>query len=105
GAGLGGVLTPTGLGTVVAEGKRVINVDGKDYLLELPIHADMALLGATVGDETGNLVFKGTTQNFNPMMAMAADVVIAEIENIVKVGEIAPEAIHTQNIFVDYIVK
>lgn len=105
GAGLGGVLTPTGLGTVVAEGKRIINVDGKDYLLELPIHADMALLGATVGDETGNLVFKGTTQNFNPMMAMAADVVIAEIENIVKVGEIAPEAIHTQNIFVDYIVK
>ena len=105
GAGLGGVLTPTGLGTVVAEGKRIINVDGKDYLIELPIHADMALLGATVGDETGNLVFKGTTQNFNPMMAMAADVVIAEIENIVKVGEIAPEAIHTQNIFVDYIVK
>lgn len=105
GAGLGGVLTPTGLGTVVAEGKRVINVDGKDYLLELPIHADIALLGATVGDETGNLVFKGTTQNFNPMMAMAADVVIAEIENIVKVGEIASEAIHTQNIFVDYIVK
>ena len=105
GAGLGGVLTPTGLGTVVAEGKRVINVDGKDYLLELPIHADIALLGATVGDETGNLVFKGTTQNFNPMMAMAADVVIAEIENIVKVGEIAPEAIHTQNIFVDYIGK
>ena len=105
GAGLGGVLTPTGLGTVVAEGQRVINVDGKDYLLELPIHADIALLGATVGDETGNLVFKGTTQNFNPMMAMAADVVIAEIENIVKVGEIAPEAIHTQNIFVDYIVK
>ena len=105
GAGLGGVLTPTGLGTVVAEGKRVINVDGKDYLLELPIHADIALLGATVGDETGNLVFKGTTQNFNPMMAMAANVVIAEIENIVKVGEIAPEAIHTQNIFVDYIVK
>ena len=105
GAGLGGVLTPTGLGTVVAEGKRVINVDGKDYLLELPIHADIALLGATVGDETGNLVFKGTTQNFNPMMAMAADVVIAEIEKIVKVGEIAPEAIHTQNIFVDYIVK
>ena len=105
GAGLGGVLTPTGLGTVVAEGKRIINVDGKDYLLELPIHADMALLGATVGDETGNLVFKGTTQNFNPMMAMAADVVIAEIENIVEVGEIAPEAIHTQNIFVDYIVK
>ena len=105
GAGLGGVLTPTGLGTVVAEGKRVINVDGKDYLLELPIHADIALRGATVGDETGNLVFKGTTQNFNPMMAMAADVVIAEIENIVKVGEIAPEAIHTQNIFVDYIVK
>ncbi|MBQ1655058.1 MAG: 3-oxoacid CoA-transferase subunit A, partial [Bacteroidales bacterium] len=95
GAGLGGVLTPTGLGTVVAEGKRIINVDGKDYLIELPIHADMALLGATVGDETGNLVFKGTTQNFNPMMAMAADVVIAEIENIVKVGEIAPEAIHT----------
>ncbi len=105
GSGLGGVLTPTGLGTVVQEGKQIINVDGKDYLLELPIRADIALLGATVGDETGNLVFKGTTQNFNPMMAMAADVVIAEIENIVPVGEIAPEAVHVQNIFVDYIVK
>ncbi len=105
GAGLGGVLTPTGLGTVVAEGKRVINVDGKDYLLELPLHADVALLGAQVGDETGNLVFKGTCQNFNPYMAMAADTVIAEIEEIVPVGKIAPEAVHVENIFVDYIIK
>lgn len=105
GSGLGGVLTPTGLGTVVAEGKRIINVDGKDYLLELPLHADVAILGATLGDESGNLVYKGTAQNFNPLIAMAADVVIAEIENVVKVGEIAPEAVHTENIFVDYIVR
>ena len=103
GAGLGGVLTATGLGTVVANGKETITVDGKEYLLEKPLGADIALLGATVADEDGNLVFVGTTQNFNPIMATAAKTVIVEAEKLVKVGEIAPEQVHTPAIFVDYI--
>lgn len=105
GAGLGGVLTPTGLGTIVAEGKQVINVDGKDFLLEKPVHADVAIIAANIVDESGNCVYKGTTQNFNPMMATAADLVIVEAEKLVKVGEIAPEAVHTPNIFVDFICE
>ena len=80
GAGLGGVLTTTGMGTVVAEGKETVTVDGKTYLLEKPLRADVALIGATVADESGNLVYVGTTQNFNPLMATAADLVIAEAE-------------------------
>ena len=103
GAGLGGVLTTTGMGTVVAEGKETVTVDGKTYLLEKPLKADVALIGATVADESGNLVYVGTTQNFNPLMATAADLVIAEAEKVVKVGEIAPEAVHTPAMFVDYI--
>lgn len=105
GSGLGGVLTPTGIGTLVAEGKPVIQVDGRDYLLEKPLHADVALVGANVADESGNLVYKGTTQNFNPLMAMAADLVIAEIQELVKNGELAPEVVRTPGIFVDYMVK
>lgn len=104
GAGLGGVLTPTGLGTLVAEGKEVITVDGKAYLLEKPLRADVAILGASVGDECGNLVYRGTTQNFNPLMATAADIVIAEVEEIVASGELKPEEIRTPSIFVDYLV-
>lgn len=104
GFGLGGFLTPVGLGTIVAEGKPVINVDGKDYLLEKPLRADLALIGASKGDESGNLVYYGTSQNFNPMMATAADIVIAEIDEIVPVGQIAPENVRTPNILVDYIV-
>lgn len=103
GAGLGGVLTTTGMGTVVAEGKERVTVDGKEYLLEKPLKADIALLGATIADEAGNLVYVGTTQNFNPLMATAADVVIVEAEKVVKVGEISPERIHTPAMFVDYI--
>lgn len=103
GAGLGGVLTATGLGTVIAEGKEVVTVDGKEYLLEKPLRADLALLAATVSDEAGNLVYVGTTQNFNPLMATAADMVIVEAEKFVKIGEIAPECVHTPAIFVDYI--
>ncbi len=105
GAGLGGVLTPTGLGTIVANGKQIINVDGKDYLLEKPLRADVALIGANVADKSGNLIFKGTTQNFNPLMAMAADLVIAGVETLVEAGELAPEAVHTPGIFVDYMVS
>lgn len=105
GAGLGGVLTTTGLGTIVAEGKETVKVDGKEYLLEKPLRADVALIGATVADEIGNLVYVGTTKNFNPLMAAAADVVIAEAEKIVKVGDLAPETVHTPAIFVDYLVE
>lgn len=104
GAGLGGVLTPTGLGTVVADGKQVINVDGKDYLLEKPLRADVALIGASIGDKEGNLVYKGTSQNFNPLMAAAADMVIAEIGELKEVGSLDPENIRTPSIFVDYII-
>lgn len=105
GAGLGGILTPTGLGTVIQEGKKVICVDGKDYLLEKPLRADVALVGASVADEEGNLFYRGNTRNFNVMIAMAADLVIAEVKELVKTGEILPEHVHTQSIFVDYIVK
>lgn len=105
GAGLGGVLTPTGLGTVIEEGKEKVTVDGKEYLLEKPLHADVALIGANVCDETGNSIYKGTTQNFNPMMATAADLVIVEAQEVVKTGSISMEQIHTPGIFVDFIVK
>ena len=105
GAGLGGVLTPTGIGTVVEEGKQKLTIDGKEYLLEKPLHADIALIGANIADETGNLIYKGTTQNFNPMMATAADLVIAEAQEVVKTGEIPMENVHTPGIYVNYIVR
>ena len=105
GSGLGGVLTPTGVGTVAQEGKQVINLEGKDYLLETALRADVALIGASIADEEGNLFYRGTTQNFNPLMAMAANLVIAEAQEIVKTGGITMETVHTQAIFVDYVVK
>jgi acetate CoA/acetoacetate CoA-transferase alpha subunit len=104
GAGLGGVLTPTGLGTIVAEGKQIIEVDGKQFLLEKPLRADMAiLLGHTV-DTKGNIIYANTARNFNPIMATAADTVIVEAENIVEVGSINPNEVVTPRIFVDHIV-
>lgn len=105
GAGLGGFLTPTGLGTVVQEGKQVINVDGKDYLLEKPLRADVALIGASKGDKSGNLVYHGTSRNFNPLMAAAADTVIAEVKDLVEVGELDAENIHTPAMLVDFILE
>ena len=104
GAGLGAVLTPTGIGTIVAEGKQLINVDGKDYLLEKPLHADFALIRASRIDKLGNSVFYGTTRNFNPLMAAAADYVIAGACEIVETGGIDPNTIHLSGIFVDSIV-
>ncbi len=104
GAGLGGVLTPTGVGTDVANGKEVLNIQGKDYILELPLHADVAILGASVVDTYGNAIFAGTTKNFNTVMATAADVVIAGTKKIVEAGELKPDHIMTPYIFVDYIV-
>ena len=105
GCGLGGILTQTGMGTIVAEGKQIVNVDGKDYLLEKPLRADIALVGASLGDKAGNLVYRGTSQNFNPLMASAADLVIAEINELVEVGEIAADNVKTPSIMVDFIVK
>jgi acetate CoA/acetoacetate CoA-transferase alpha subunit len=105
GAGLGGILTPTGVGTVVAEGKRVITVDGKDYLLELPLRADVALVHAHEADHLFNLTYRLTATNFNPIMAMAADCVIAEAEEVVPVGVIPPDAVRTSAILVDFLVE
>jgi len=105
GSGLGGVLTPTGLNTVVAEGKQVITLDGKEYLLEKALRGDVALIGASIGDTAGNLHYKGTTQNFNPLMAMACDMVIAEIEELVSAGDIPMENVHTQGVVVDFLVR
>jgi len=105
GSGLGGVLTPTGLGTVAQEGKDVITVDGRDYILAKPISADIALIKAHKADRNGNLVFRRTARNFNPLMAMAAKLVLAEVEEVVEVGEIDPDLVMTPGIFVDYIVR
>jgi len=105
GAGLGGVLTPTGLGTVVAEGKDIITVDGKEFILEKPLRADVSLIGASMSDTHGNLTYRGTSQNFNPLMATAADIVIVEAESIVEIGTFKPEEVKTPSIYVDFIVK
>jgi len=105
GYGLGGVLTPTGIGTSVAEGKREIDIDGKKFLLELPIFADFALLGAYRADYYGNLDYALTARNFNPLMAMSAQTVIAEATQIVPVGVIPPDDIVTPAILVNYMVQ
>jgi acetate CoA/acetoacetate CoA-transferase alpha subunit len=104
GYGLGGVLTPTGLGTTVAEGKRVIEIDGKQFLLEMPIKADFALIAAHRSDYRGNLEYSLTARNFNEVMAMSAKVVIAEPEHIVPVGVIPPDMVRTPFVCVNYII-
>lgn len=104
GYGLGGVLTPTGLGTEVAEGKRTIEVQGKEYLLEKPLKANVALIYANKADSRGNLVFHGSTRNFNTLMATAADVVIAYVDEVVEAGEINQNDVILPGLFVDYIV-
>ena len=104
GAGLGGFLTPTGIGTIVADGKQVINVDGRDYLLEKPLKADFALIRGSVTDKFGNTTYNGTTRTFNPMMATAAGYVIVGACEIVEVGDIDPNNVVTSGIFVDAIV-
>lgn len=105
GYGLGGVLTQTGLGTVVQENKRIIVVDGKSYLLEKPIRADIALIRAHRADEDGNLTFYRTARNFNPLLAMAADYVIAEVDELVPRGEIDPDQVETPGVCVHMLVK
>ncbi len=105
GFGLGGILTPTGVGTPVEAGKQKLTIDGKDYLLELPIKADVALIKAYKADKAGNLVFRKAARNFNPLMATAAQVVIVEAQNIVETGEIDPDEVMTPGIFVNYLVQ
>ena len=105
GAGLGGVLTPTGAGTEAADGKQSIEIDNIEYLIELPIKADVAILRGTVVDTFGNTFYNKTTQNFNPLMATAADTVIVEAEKIVERGELDANMVMTSGIFVDYIVR
>lgn len=104
GCGLGGILTPTGVGTLVAEGKRQIEVDGKPFLLETALRAQFALVHAFLADYLGNLTYALTARNFNPVMAMAADTVIVTAENIVPVGVIAPDHVVTPAPLVDYII-
>ncbi len=104
GAGLGGILTPTGVGTIVEEGKQKITIEGIDYLLELPLKADIALIAGDTVDKFGNIVYYGATRNFNHLMATAADLVIVEAEKIVEVGDIDPHNVVTPGIFIDYIV-
>ncbi len=105
GAGIAGFYTPTGYGTLVAEGKETRVIDGRPCVLERPLRADFALIKAHRGDPLGNLVYRKTTRNFNPMMATAARTTIAEVEQIVAAGELDPEAIVTPGIYVRYVVQ
>lgn len=103
GAGLGGILTPVGIGTKAAENKRIIEVDGKEYLLETPLHADIAVVYATYADRYGNLEFHGSTRNFNVLMPPAADIVVAEAEHISD-EPLNPDNIAVPGIYVDYLI-
>ncbi|GJM71209.1 hypothetical protein HMSSN036_34250 [Paenibacillus macerans] len=102
---MGGVLTPVGVGTVVEEGKQKLEIDGREYLLELPLKADVALIRAHKADEAGNLVINGSSRNFNIVMATAAEYVIAQTDEYVKAGDIDPNHVNIPGIFVDAIVK
>lgn len=104
GSGLGGVLTPTGIGTVVETGKQKLMVQGREYLLEEPLRADIALIKAKIADTAGNLIFDKAARNFNPLMALAADLVIVEADEIVPVGTLDPDAIMTPGIVVDKLI-
>jgi acetate CoA/acetoacetate CoA-transferase alpha subunit len=104
GFGLGGVLTPTGLGTLAAEGKRTIEIDGRTFLLEMPLRCDFALINARRADYLGNLEYALTSRNFNPVMAMAAHTVVAEVEEMVPVGVIPPDAVMTPHVLVNYLI-
>lgn len=105
GYGLGGVLTPTGVGTIVENGKQKLTINGKDYLLELPLRANVSIIRAHTADKAGNLVIYGTARNFNVVMAFAADYVIAEVDDIVPVGTLDPNHITIPGILIDAIVK
>lgn len=105
GAGIGGFFTPTGYGTLLAEGKETRLINGRHYVLEAPIHADFALIKALRGDRWGNLVYRKTARNFGPIMAMAAKTTIAQVQQVVGLGELDPEVIVTPGIFVQRVVQ
>jgi 3-oxoacid CoA-transferase subunit A len=105
GAGIPAFYTPTGYGTMVAEGKETRDFDGRHYILERALRGDFAFVKAWKGDRMGNLIYRKTTRNFNPMMATAADYVIAEVEQLVEPGELAPDQVHTPGIFVNAIFE
>lgn len=105
GAGIGGFFTPTGVGTVIAEGKEVRVINGREFVLEMPLHADFAFVKAWKADPMGNLVYRKTARNFNPLMATAADCTIAEVEEIVELGALEGDLIATPGIYVDIVVK
>ncbi len=105
GAGIGGFFTPTGYGTLVAEGKETRLIDGKPYVLEAPLCADFAFVKAWKGDRLGNLVYRRTARNFNPVMATAAKITIAEVEHLVEPGDIDPDHVATQGIFVRHLLQ
>jgi 3-oxoacid CoA-transferase subunit A len=105
GAGIGGFFTPTGYGTIVAEGKETRVIDGRNYVLEAPLRADFAFVKAYKGDTKGNLIYRKTARNFNPVMATAATVTLAEVEEIVEPGQLDPDAIVTPGIYVAHLLK
>ena len=105
GAGIPAFYTPAGVGTVIAEGKETRTFDGKEYLMERGLRADLALVKAYRGDKAGNLQYRKTARNFNPMMATAADFTIAEVEELVEIGQIDPDNVHTPGIYVNLILK
>ena len=105
GSGLGGVLTPTGVGTIVEEGKSKLEIGGRVYLVELPLRADFALINAAIADHAGNLVYRKSARNFNPLMAMAADYVVAQAAKVQAVGEIDPDHVMTPGVVVDAVVE
>lgn len=105
GAGIGGFYTPTGVGTELAAGKETRVLNGREYVFELPIHADFALIKAHRGDRLGNLSYRGTMRNFNMIMATAAKHVVAEVDELVPLGTLSPEEVHTPGIFVDHVVQ
>lgn len=105
GYGMPAIFTPAGVGTEVAEGKEIRNFDGKDYLMEMAFDADFALVKAWKGDTAGNLIYRHTARNFNPLMAMAGKITVAEVEELVEVGELDPDHIHTPGIYVHRIFQ
>lgn len=105
GCGIGAFYTPTGVGTIVAEGKEVRTIDGREYVMEKPLKADYAIVRAFKGDTWGNLQFRKTARNFSPMMCMAARITIAEVEHLVDVGDLDPDAIHVPSIFVHRVIQ
>lgn len=104
GAGIGAFFCPTGVGTPLAQGKETRTIDGRDYVLEMPIKGDVALIGAHLGDRLGNLVYRRTARNFGPVMATAATTTIAQVARVVEIGDLDPEAVVTPSIYVDRLV-